>query len=125
MSVITKVLRAKAVYWPPIEVDCFEDNSRVDDFGRVVLDCAPVEILVRWEDIQEDVKTEDGTTTEAKSKVMVSQDVEVGGYLRLGPLTEIPNDLEDPRTLEDVFEVIKFDKIPNFRYTEFLRVAYL
>ena len=125
MSIITKVLKQDAVYWPPVDRSDLGNDATHDDYGRPVLKCNPIQISVRWENVQEEIMSEAGATVIAKHKVMVSQDVFLRGFLWLGLLANAPDFYLDPRYQSDVFEIMKFEKIPNFRNTEYLRIAWL
>ena len=114
MSIITKVLKQTAVYWEP---------SGIDKYGQATVSL-PIELSVRWEDMLTEVLNSDGTKQLSKAKVMVSSDVEIGGFLKLGTL-ESCLDIVDPSNNESVFEIISFEKMPNIRNTEFFRQAYL
>lgn len=123
MSIITKVLKQKAVYWAPIEDGNFEYQAAFDDFGNK-RQSEPIELDVRWEDIQEEVVNAAGSTVMVSNKVMVSADVKLGGYLMFGTLDDV-DDRDNPLGNALTYEIMKFEKIPNIRASEFLRVAYL
>jgi hypothetical protein len=114
VSIITKVLKQTAVYWAP---------DGTDEYGQPTV-ASPVELDVRWEDTVEGVVNEEGSTVLSKSKVMVSADVAIGGMLWLGSLSDCP-DPANPKNLSGAYEIIAFEKIPNFRCTEFMRIARL
>ena len=98
-------------------------GNAFDDQGfPVVTD--PVEIKCRWKDVSEETIAANGTKMTSKSKVYVDQDVSVGGVLMLGVLT----DVIDPVNVKEndgAGEIKRFDKTPNFKATEFLRLAWL
>ncbi len=114
MSLITKVLKQKCVYW------VFDD---FDAQGQPVYKDGE-ELNCRWEDRVEEIVDTDGTKVLSKAQVMVSTDVKVGGVLWLGELGDETYSSEPTRN-EGAFEIIQFSKIPNFRVTEYVRTAYL
>jgi hypothetical protein len=111
MSIITKVLRQRCVYWPPLGSDQFGEQR----LGR------PVELKCRWDDNNEEFISVDGTRLVGKGRVMVSSDVEPLGYLWLGTLASLPSHVatECPAAQQ----IMQFQKVPNFRATEFVRTA--
>lgn len=111
MSIITKMLKQAVVYWAP---------TGNDRFGKPTWD-NPVELRARWEQSTGSVKAPDGETKTYGTIVYVESDVEVGGMILCSPLT---SGMFDPREAGAI-EIMKFDKLPNFKATEFLRTAYL
>jgi len=114
MSIITRMLKQVCVYWP---LGSFDNQG-----FPVVTD--PIEIKCRWKDVSEETVAADGTKMTSKSKVHVDSDVSIGGILMLGVLT----DITDPVNIKEnsgAHEIKRFDKTPNFRATEFLRLAWL
>lgn len=114
MSVITKVLRQTCVYWPPASPDKYGQPTYGD----------ATELNCRWDDMNQEVIKEDGTIVMSQAEVMVSADVEIGGVLMLGELTDIEDETY-PKKNNGAFEILKFAKNPNFKCTEFVRTAYL
>ena len=121
MGVITKVMKQTAVYWPLAS----EESGGVDfgEYGQPQF-ASPMEIDCRWDDEIRNIVDAEGTMKVSKAEVMVSVDVDLGGLLMLGMLDDI-TDEENPRENAGAEEIIAFEKNPNFRATEFLRVAYL
>jgi hypothetical protein len=113
VSIITKVLKQTAVYWP---------QSSFDEYGDPSFE-TPSEISCRWEDKMEEVVSPDGDMIASRAQVMVSSDVETGGFLLLASLEDIDEELSPKEN--DAFEIRSFSKLPNLRATEFLRIAYL
>lgn len=115
-SVIKKVLKKKnAVYWPRIGFNSDGSNKYGD----------PVELDARWDDETEEVFSTDGNRTISNTQVMLSDDVEVGGLLVQSSLEAIENPSRPLSHSPAPREIIKFTKNPNFKQTEFLRIAYL
>lgn len=118
MSIITRVLKQTAVYWAPTGVDSDGQPTHA----------LPITLNVRWDDITEQFSLREESAEDeiqfSLAKVMVSQDVEVKGMLFLGALA-VTDDPDDPRSIRRAYEIRKFEKIPNFRATEFVRTAIL
>jgi len=120
MSIITRMRKQTAVYWP-----LKGDESGYQDFdayGRPQWG-TPYEIECRWEDVSQEVLAADATRVMTKAVVYVDRDVRAGGVLYLGRLTAV--DQSDPKGNDGAWEIIRFDKLPNLRNTEYLRTAYL
>lgn len=116
MSIITKVLKQKAVLWS-------QGEQAPDGYGNPRVS-APVEIKCRWEDTSEEFIAADGTKQLSKSVVMVDRDLRAGDVLWLGLLADVP-DRENAKNNPGAWEVRSFQKLPNFKNTEYLRTAYL
>jgi hypothetical protein len=114
-SFIKKVCKQDAVYWgTPVK----------DGYGTCAFD-APVEIKVRWEDRIKTITDKDGKETVTGVEVLVTQDLDLGGYLYLGSLDDLDS-AAVPSEVEGAFEILSFEKIPMiFSTTEFVRKAYL
>lgn len=109
----TDVLKQTAVYW---------GNPTSDGAGGATFD-EPVELNVRWEDRSElyiDMTT--GRELRSSAVVFVSEDVERGGYLYLGTLSDLSSSQEaDPLLIDGAFEVREFKKTPDRKGTSFVR----
>lgn len=115
MSLITRMVKQTAVYWP-VAVDA-------DETGRRILG-EPVEIKCRWEDVQTEVVGPDGNKFLSRSTVYVLIDTSVGGYLWLGKLADVPFPLQADIN-PGACDIKQKAKLPNMRATEFLRTVYL
>ncbi len=114
MSIITKVLKQKAVYWA---------FTGYDNHGQPTY-AAAVQIACRWVDSHEEIINAKGEKQISNATVMVGVDTPPDGVLWLGAiggLTDAANPFNNP----DAWPIIKFDKTPNFRATESLRIATL
>lgn len=120
-SIITRMLKQTCVYWPPAEMDSGGDGF--DDYGQPVV-TSPMELDCRWEDRAEEYIGADGTMLISRSVVFVSEDVEVGGILMLGELTDI-TDAVNIKENEGAWEIKSFSKVPNLKATLFVRTAFL
>jgi len=114
VSIITRMLKQTAVYWP---------YASIDQFGKKSWGTAE-EISVRWVDVSEEFLDSEGERQVSKVKVYVEKDTPVGGVLMLGELTDI-TDEDDIKENNGAWEIRQFSKLPNFKATEFLRTAYL
>jgi hypothetical protein len=115
MGIITKMLKQTGVYWAL--------GSTLTEYGKPTYD-SPVEISVRWEDVVEEFMDAEGSVQKSRSLVYVDRDVAVGSVLMLGSLTT-GVDTTNPKNNDGAWEVRHFEKLPNFKATEFLRTAYL
>ena len=112
MSLISRMRKGDAVYWPP---------ASFNDFGRAVVG-APVAIKCRWEDKVEKFTDAQGDDAMSKAMIYVSQVCQLGGYLFQGLLADAP---ADPTVAKDCFIIRKFDNLPNLRYTERLLTVWV
>lgn len=114
---IKRVCVQTAVYW---------GGPTPDGYGGLDFD-DPVEISVRWDDSTELITTADGTQYACRAKVLVTQDVDLDGYLYLGELDDLDSeDYDDPKSVDNVYRIRRFDKVPMIRKTdEFVRTVYL
>ena len=121
MSIITRMLKQTAVYWTLAASESAGEDW--DDAGQPQW-ATPTEIECRWEDSQVEFVGKDGTRLLSRSVVYVDRDVDIGGVLMLGELTDIT---EDENVLENdgAWEIRGFSKVPTLKATEFLRTAYL
>ena len=106
MSLITKALRQRAVYWPlgSAETGGFD----TDDYGQPAY-AAAYELACRWEDVSEEFLDGKGERSFSNSHVMVGNDVMVGGVLWLGNLVDV-TDLLVPKNNAGAWEIKRFDK---------------
>ena len=119
-GIIEKSLRQVCVYWP---------KPSPDGRGANQTD-APVEIKCRWTAsrqkmgrITSSVGTSN-TQSEEAIGVFVDRDVEVGGFLWYGFLATLAtNKTLDPGSVDGVFEIRSFAKVPTPKADKFLRVA--
>ena len=114
MSIIEKMRRQTAVYWP---------FSSVDQFGKNVYGTA-IQIRVRWEDKTEEFLDLKGQRQMSNAIVYVDRDTTVGGVLMLGVLTDI-TDAVNIKENSGAWEIRKFEKLPDLKVSKFLRTAIL
>lgn len=114
MSVIKKMRRQNAVYWP---------YSSVNEFGVKQVG-SPVAIRCRWEDVSETFLDSLGEQQVSNAVVYVDRDTPAGGILMLGVLTDITDSVNIKENV-GAWEIRKFENLPTFKATEFLKTAYL
>lgn len=114
---ILRKLRQKCVYW---------SIDSTDEYGTNTFDEA-IEMQCRWENVTELFIDSTGASIPSKSIVYTEFDVEEGGWLFEGELTDLPSVYDDPVDLvqEGALEIKKFNKLPDLKAEEFLRRAYL
>jgi hypothetical protein len=114
MALINTMRRQFAIYWAP------DNATGPDRYGKPSL-LSPVELKVRWEDTQKEFVDSQGTTRLSSARIFVGQDVEVGGYLKLGEL--VSGTLNDPIEEGDAYEIKSFSKSPDLKAKNFLRTV--
>lgn len=115
MSIIKKMRKQTAVWWVR--------SSTPDEFGHFTF-AEPVEIACRWEVAGKEYQQDQGQVEVSESVAWVEdRGVKKGDLLRLGNLES--DDSSDPGDDPLIYEVRRFEKVPNLRATEFLCVAYL
>lgn len=122
MGIITRMRKQTAVYWPLASVD--SGGVAADDYGVPEV-TNPFEISVRWEDRNEEFLDATQTRQLSNAIVFVDRDVDVGGILMLGVLTDVVAGADVKDKNRTAFEIKRYDKLPNLRATEFLRTAFL
>lgn len=108
-------LNQTAVYW---------ERGAPDGYGGYAWE-DPVEIECRWEDANELFLDASGEQRVCNAKVFLGQDVKTGDFLYLGDYDDITSASGSPASMEQAFEVRRFDKVPDLAGTEFLRRAWV
>jgi len=112
---IKKISVQKAVYW---------GAPKSDGYGGYTFS-EPVEIDCRWEGVTELITNKNGKEVVSNAKVLVTLDLDKGGYLHLGTMEE-GVDYSNPKDIEETYVIQKIEKIPMIRSaTEFVRIVYL
>ena len=106
-----------AVYW---------GNPVADGFGGFTFD-DPVEIKCRWEDKAFVVMDATGIERMTDALIMITQDLDVLGFLYLGALSELTEEEKgDPMKVEDARQIIAFERVPTLRSTKvFVRQVFV
>ena len=112
MGIISKMRKQVAVYWAPGSYEAFGQPSMA----------SPVEISCRWEDVNEQFLDGDGQEQLSNARVYVDRTVELGGMLWLGALGDAPS---NPKLDPSAWEIRKYESLPNFKATEFLKSVML
>lgn len=91
-----------------------------DGYGGLAF-AAPILIKGRWEERAEQVMSPTGELITSKVVAYVLQDLQMGGFLALGDLTDVTN----PDADDDSYAIRAWAKIPSLRRMEYERRAYL
>ncbi len=110
-----------AIWWPLGGIN--SGGNDYDNFGQPLY-ADPVQIDCRWDDTNVEIMLPDNTTYMSRATVYVDRDVALGGLLMRGVLADI-TDPVNPRQNNGAWEIKRSDDIPNFKATEFLKIAYL
>ena len=101
-----RLARQTAVYWG-------SPTPNGDGQSEFV---APIEIKVRWEDEEEYMKAEGKEDQEQgggiTARIICPDDLDIGGYLYLGTLTEIGSEA-NPIKVDGAFRIKNFRKVPG------------
>lgn len=114
-SLLNRNLTQTCIYW---------GNPANDGYGGLDFD-NPVELLCRWEDktvLQQDAK---GNQITSDAVVFVLQDVEEGGYLYLGSISDLDSSAVSPVETAKAFQIITYEKVPALKGSEYFRAVYL
>jgi hypothetical protein len=114
---VTSVCVQTAVYWGAPTPDGYGGYTYAD----------PTEISCRWDGKVQLIRAANGEEVVSNAEVLVTQDVDEGGYLYLGTLDDFDSDDgEDPRNIDGAAKIISIVKTPLFRSTdEFVRQVFL
>lgn len=113
MSVISRMRNQKAVYW---------ERQDPDQYGNFAY-ASPVQVDCRWDDKSEEFRDKNGETRLSNSIVYPDRKMATGDMLSLGELDS--NTPSDPTQDDNAHEIQRFERISNFKATEFLNIAYL
>ena len=109
MSAFTRKLIHTAVYWGSPVADGYGGQSFAD----------PVELAVRWEDLQEVFTNQNGDEQVSKAFVMLAQAVDLNGFLYLGSLTDLSSaDEGDPQIVDDAHLLESVGQVANVKGSE-------
>jgi hypothetical protein len=115
-QVLNRMCKQVCVYW----------SSPVNDGeGGFTFD-TPVELAVRWEEMDQLMSDAKGESFTSRAVVYVLEDLDVDGMLYLGELADLNSDTElDPKSVEGAYYIKRFEKSPSVGGNQFLRKAYL
>jgi hypothetical protein len=123
-EVIARNCTDVCVYW---------GNPTEDGYGGKVFD-DPIELSVRWENINQVVVDAKGAEITSRALVFVTQDVEEEGMLYHGTLDDLydsnatdssAGEVNNPMTIDGAYIIKRFQKTPSLSGDGFLRKAYL
>ena len=119
---VRRVCVQTAVYW---------GNPVNDGYGAFTYD-EPREIKCRWTDKERIQSPAGGQEIHQKAEVLVYEDLDLQGWLYLGNLIDIEDELNNyevsanPMNISGAFQIIAVDKTPMIRSnTIFVRIIYL
>ena len=110
-KVYKKILREKAVYWPP---DGFEPGTNKPKYK------APVEIRSRWEPATEEYINAQGKTLISRTRVFVDRTLEFGGVLWKGSFEKLRSVIR-PYDNPEAYRIEQVNEIANARRTKVLK----
>lgn len=113
MSIIAKMRKQTAVWW---------ERGSPDRYGKFAF-AAPVEVACRWDDTAQEFLAFNGEKRVSRAVVYVDRIMKPGDRLMRGDLES--DTAEDPLTLNEAFEIHRFDQNPNIKATETLLTAFL
>jgi len=99
---------------PSLEQSCrFQDAvlwaaGSIDNYGQYQVQ-SPVEIKVRWEDVQEEIGDPAGGTVITSSRVFVDRVIAVGSLMWEGKLEDLPTPVTNLK------RVASYSKIPDIK----------
>lgn len=110
-----KNLNQKAIYWGSPVSDGYGNYNYTD----------PIEISCRWEDIGMVAEGPAGVNLELRSEVMIAQDVDREGMMKLGELVDLDSDEINDPVKAGADMIVRVDKIPSIKGTDYYRKVYL
>jgi len=112
INYLNRVCKQTVVYWGAPVRDGFSHKTFA----------APVEIMARYEAVEELHRLDTGEEVVSKVRLWVLQDVDEGGYIYLGTLDDLDSNPDDPKEIDGASLIISFRKIPLMGSTdEFIR----
>lgn len=103
-SLETGYRRQKAVLWVV---------SGNDDYNEQTVD-EPVELMVRWTNIEEDALAPDGRVVRVTAMAVVDRDIRPGSLMWLGELTNWRGTGSNDEDVE-LMEVVQLKKVPGLK----------
>jgi hypothetical protein len=108
-------LNQTAVYW---------GSPTQGQWGTTFAD--PVEIACRWQVVRKQyLDANTGQIRTSRAVIYSNVDLDLGGYLWLGELAELPSGQNSPLDLAGAYEIKGYEKHPSLDGLEFLRKAML
>ena len=117
-SVVLRFTNQILVYWQRNDTGLYGQANYFD----------PVEIAVRWEDIQKEIVTADGRKVMSKGYLLLASPVTVGSLVWLGQLTDwmaLPTYPAIPTQNQGSREVMLVKSTPDLKAQGFVNEAWL
>lgn len=112
INFIDKISVQDAIYW---------GNPQPDGYGGKTF-ADPVEIKVRWANKISLITGNNGKQETANVEVITNEDLDTGGYLKLGTLSDLNSSGVDPLEVDGAYEIVLKEKVPLIKSsTEFVR----
>ena len=86
---------------------------------------AAVQLSCRWQNKAEMFFSPEGREEVSRAVVYLDQDVDLGGFMFLGKLTELPDDSSDPRDVTGAFKIRAVGSSPSLNGRTTLYKVYL
>jgi len=119
LKFLNSICVQSAVYW---------GDGMKDGYGGEVFSIIK-QINCRWEDKMEIVVNKDAEQVTSKAKILVMDDLDLGGWLWLGSLADLQamnSNWQDPKQVENAFRIINIEKTPLFKATNaFVKYVYV
>lgn len=116
MTFLIENLIQTVVYW---------GNPTPDGYGSFTFD-SPIEISARWVDRSELFIDSTGQESKSLAVVFIGQDIDIGGWLFLGELSDIDSGLTDtPHLVPNARQIRGFRKTPSLDSQIFERKVWL
>ena len=114
---MTWMLIQDAILWE-ISADGYDPYEPAGDSYE-----APVDVRVRWDNVQDIVRTPEGEEVISKAKIMIDREVKVGSYIQLG--TVDTNTPANPEHVEGAYPLIALKDVPSVDGLEVLYIRYI
>lgn len=111
MTFASGAMQQTLTYWEP--------DSGTDRYGKPIMK-VPVTRKCRWEDKTQQVQSKKGEEIVSKSRVYMTEDCHIDGYLLLGTSVQT-----DPTSVVGAYEVQAVAKTPSLSSLESLTTVYL
>ena len=114
---LEKIRKQDAVYWERVGVN-YDGTEIFDD---------PIDIKVRWEDVQELFVDEQGEEGRSTSLIMMGFMAKSGSWLKLGKFELSTGELPptNPRGIEGAWPIRQREAIPDIKNRATLYLAYV
>lgn len=97
------------------------NSLRSDAYGQPII-IAPVDIMVRWNDTYNEIRTPLGATVTIEADLVVDRDIPVGSLLWKGRMVDLVN-IQDP--IPNIMQVYSFKGVPDVKARNTYRTCQL